>query len=435
MTWYTNWWADNYPPTKSADGYDVFLGSAGRGNIFLRLYLYSNKNKTLLNIASAYVDHAISILPRNQAYGSFMFGHVGVWTLKAVIEEINGNNAQVNEYLGYIQSSFASVDAAIKSGASRASNGIDMSKCGLDEGLTGMLYAGLLVNKQFNKEVIAVSIISDMVFYIMDFGIASGAKLHTDFMQYECPFIRDCYLWGPGHGSSGVIYTVYTAYNEYPQQLAALFTNPKYYNALKNTMDFFVSIQLEDGNIPTDVQGTCAGDYGTDPDARVQWCHGAPGFQSIFVLSAIHFSSRNMTSAEAYLNSGLRCANTTWDRGLLVKGTMYCHGIGGNTNMLWETGKLLVDLQSSGDPAFLQKLAADGYDLAFLMNQSVWRAKQFVLWTLNWSNIYKTRLTDSNEGYSMYQGNYALPMLYIQTLQDGWPFKEPVCHPGWNLCV
>ena len=64
---------------------------------------------------------------------------------------------------------------------------------------------------------------------------------------------------------------VYTAYEHYPTQLAQLFSNKKYYDALKNTLDFFVSIELADGNMPTNVNGTCASDYGDDPDARVQW--------------------------------------------------------------------------------------------------------------------------------------------------------------------
>ena len=118
------------------------------------------------------------------------------------------------------------------------------------------------------------------------------------------------------------------------------------------------------------------------------------------------------------MTAGLRAMNSTWQRGLLTKGTMFCHGIGGNVNMFWEAGYFL---NAMGEIE--------------LSNQALWRAKQFILWTLNWDNINATRIYDSNEGYSMYQGNFALPMLYIQTLQTSWPLSEPVCHPGWNLCV
>ena len=114
---------------------------------------------------------------------------------------------------------------------------------------------------------------------------------------------------------------------------------------------------------------------------------------------------------------------------------MYCHGIGGNINMLWELGQNINYLMKYGNANFLNKLKSDGYNLEFLRNENIWRAKQFVIWTLNWSNIDKTRIYDSNEGYSMYQGNFAIPMTYIQMLSNGWPFDECVGQPGWGLCL
>ena len=131
----------------------------------------------------------------------------------------------------------------------------------------------------------------------------------------------------------------------------------------------------------------------------------------------------------------MNLANVTWNRGLLVKGTMYCHGIGGNINMLWYFGHIIKRLQENGSNEFLNKLKTDGYDLEYIKNQSVWRAKQFVLWTLNWENINETRIYDSDEGQSMYAGNFAISMTYIQMLQDEWPWNQSVCHPSYNLCV
>merc|ERR1712013_823133 len=126
----------------------------------------------------------------------------------------------------------------------------------------------------------------------------------------------------------------------------------------------------------TNVNGTCQKDYGTDPDARVQWCHGAPGFLNVFSWSAELFASLNASAAERYLVSAWRSANATFARGLLTKGTMYCHGIGGNTNMLWEFGQRMRHLLENGDEAFLELLAADGLDVELMQNESVWRAKQ-----------------------------------------------------------
>ena len=164
-------------------------------------------------------------------------------------------------------------------------------------------------------------------------------------------------------------------------------------------------------------------------------CHGAPGFVNVFSESAELFAAYNESASETYLRAAWRSANVTFERGLLAKGTMYCHGIGGNTNMLWEFGQRMRHWLEHGDAAFLAKLKADGLDVELMQNQSVWRAKQFGIWTLDWNNIAATRLYDSNEAYAMYQGNFALPMTYIQMLDEGWPFEERVCQPGWNLCV
>ena len=80
-----------------------------------------------------------------------------------------------------------------------------------------------------------------------------------------------CYIFGAGYGQSGILHAIYTVYNKYPDQLSAIWTNPKYYNAIKNTLDFFISIQSSDGIMPTTVNGTCSQEYGDDDDARVQW--------------------------------------------------------------------------------------------------------------------------------------------------------------------
>ena len=134
-----------------------------------------------------------------------------------------------------------------------------------------MLYGALFLNHYYERDIISSDIIINLTFYILDFGIESGQSLGTNYLQYECPFIKDCYLWGPGHGATGVLHTVYTAYSQYPSVLAQMFTSRKYYDAIKNTLDFFISIQLADGNMPTNTLGTCQSDYGTDSDARVQW--------------------------------------------------------------------------------------------------------------------------------------------------------------------
>jgi hypothetical protein len=74
------------------------------------------------------------------------------------------------------------------------------------------------------------------------------------------------------------------------------------------------------------------------------------------------------------------------------------------------------------------------YDVSFLMNQSLWRAIQFVQFTLDSDNLAALRTQYSNEDYSMWLGSYGIPILYIQAIQDQWPRSEPVCMVAWDFC-
>ena len=163
----------------------------------------------------------------------------------------------------------------------------------------------------------------------MDIGIENGQKNGNNYLQYECPFIEDCYMWGMGHGSGGVMKMLFHAYDM--GYLPELFeTDGYYFPWVEATMNNFVDVQLPDGNMLTAVNGTCASDYDDDPDARVQWCHGAPGFIDVFLGGAWYWGNLNINSTEQtnYLNSGLKALDSVWNRGLLVKGLMHCHGIG-----------------------------------------------------------------------------------------------------------
>eukprot|EP01084_Bolivina_argentea_P218028 370068_1 len=429
MDWYLSWWNSHYPPPVTSNGYGIWEGSAGRANIFLRLYQYNKHNSSLIQTASNYVDHAISILPRKQEYTSWANGFNGVYSVKAIIEYINGNNNEMKQYINLLKDSFNDINAAIKNNDSVTPKyHMDMTHLSLNSGLTGALYNALLLNKYFNQSIIDVHIIVNMTYFLLDRGIQIGVSRKHNYLEYLHPYITNCYTFGAGSGSSGVIKMIYEAYNMYPNELSEVFnTNGKYYQVMKNTIDFYVSIQLEDDNMPTQTGDGCSKMYGTDNDARVQWCHGAPAFINVFVQSAILFNKYNVSAAQKYFNSGLRCSNSTWDRGLLVKGTMYCHGIGGNVYMFWELYELINVMKE-------MNINFNGYDLNFLQNQSAYRAKQFVLWTLNWNNINKTRIYDSDDAFSQHQGNFGIPMLYVQTLQNGWPQTQKVCTPSWNLC-
>ena len=63
----------------------------------------------------------------------------------------------------------------------------------------------------------------------------------------------------------------------------------------------------------------------------MQWDHGAPGVSAALLAG---WRVVGGVRGERYLASAQAALDATWQRGLLFKGLMNCHGIGGNTWML-----------------------------------------------------------------------------------------------------
>ena len=62
-------------------------------------------------------------------------------------------------------------------------------------------------------------------------------------------------------------------------------------------------------------------------DWLVQWDHGAPGVSATLLRAWRAFGDAR------YKTSALRALEVTWHRGLVLKGLMNCHGMGGTTWM------------------------------------------------------------------------------------------------------
>jgi len=61
----------------------------------------------------------------------------------------------------------------------------------------------------------------------------------------------------------------------------------------------------------------------------VQWDHGAPGVMSILAQASLVYVdpvANPDVNLSSWLVSLQRAADCTWERGLLVKGLMLCHG-------------------------------------------------------------------------------------------------------------
>jgi lantibiotic modifying enzyme len=142
-------------------------------------------------------------------------------------------------------------------------------------------------------------------------------------MQWHGP--NDDGLWlGQSHGVAGVVQQLL----EVPE----LLENATALGFLRRTLDWVVSQQFASGNFPTEY-------YNATDDVLVQWYHGAPG-----VAAALLAGWRAFGQA-SYRASAERALECVWERGLLLKGLMNCHGIGGNIWMQLYAAKLTGDLK------------------------------------------------------------------------------------------
>lgn len=299
----------------SSTQFNIFTGSAGRGQIFLRMYRYT-KNETHLNIANEYINHALSLLPSTESTPSYLEGHIGVYAIKLLYEKTLSSSKQnqtaIDHYQDKILNVFESVgnyiiafyNPSINNGSfdNARNNGklpnidYDMYVGGNDMGLGGLLYTGLFLNDYLGDEFVDKEYFYNISKYEIDLGVYNAINLYNNRdnkntalygfdesidrvpLMYETSFLQGCYMYGMGHGNGGVMkWLLEVARNYYPELLQKN-KEPKAYQYLTNTLDYFIKIQLEDGNMPTAVYGNCSNNYGTDDDARVQWCHGAPGY-------------------------------------------------------------------------------------------------------------------------------------------------------------
>ena len=286
MNTYIEYWLDNYPPSLKYpldDPSSIANGASGRALIFLRMYYYTN-NASYLNIANEYMANSLNYVDINdRKYSSFMLGLNGVYTAAIQVYNAMNNNEMVNEYIAKVTAIYDDVCDGIGGNIYSPKYNYSLNDGGFFTGLSGLLYNGMLLNKLIDgKEIISRECLSNISYYLIELGIETSKEYNTSYMLYECGFYANCFMIGSGDGVGGVMRQLFVSY------LEGYLTNiTQYYDYIKSTMDWLVSIQYSDGNMPTynNITNGCVNHYGTDNNARVQWCHG--GMSNLFKYNHI----------------------------------------------------------------------------------------------------------------------------------------------------
>ncbi|CAK5072687.1 unnamed protein product [Meloidogyne enterolobii] len=114
---------------------------------------------------------------------------------------------------------------------------------------------------------------------------------------------------GAAHGLAGILQIFLSYWN---------FLDSKAKNDVKQTVEWFLGIQLKDGNFPSNTSK-----IGKEAEL-VHWCHGATGVLQMLLAAHLVFEE------EKYLEAAKCCGNLIWKKGILAKGPGICHGIAGS---------------------------------------------------------------------------------------------------------
>ncbi|KAL1745748.1 hypothetical protein HDZ31DRAFT_81726 [Schizophyllum fasciatum] len=133
---------------------------------------------------------------------------------------------------------------------------------------------------------------------------------------------------GGAHGSAGILNILF--------QCPAHVLNEAY-DDIWDTVDWFVSIQDEDGNWPSKAPAHLA--YSVNE--LLQWCHGAPGVIMLLSRALQHPSAANHARRiPSVLQAIDRAANLVYRHGVLRKGLGACHGVAGSVFALLAAARL-----------------------------------------------------------------------------------------------
>ena len=120
---------------------------------------------------------------------------------------------------------------------------------------------------------------------------------------------------GAGHGLSSILQMLLS----FPEH----FRNRKgVEEILCQAVHYVLRCELPNGNYPPVPGEVCDQD-----NELVHWCHGAPGV--VFLLAKAYLTWKD----DQYLHAAKRCADLTWQRGLLCKGPGICHGVAGKSHL------------------------------------------------------------------------------------------------------
>lgn len=300
------------PPERSSCDGGLYVGGAGIGYAFYAVaessarFPVANTRDDCLRKALEYMKVSLQEVsktsPQEDGIGaSFLLGHAGIYAVSALVFNALDHQQEAD----YCIQKFLEMGNICRP--------INFFPPGSDElfvGRAGYLCGSLILNKKLGRTVVS----SEVTRPLFDAIIVSGqqySQRHRSKSPLMYSYYRTEYL-GAGHGLSSILQMLLN----FPEHIA---NRSDVEGLIHQSVDFVLSCETPNGNYPP-VPGECR----PQEDELLHWCHGSPGVVYLLVKAYLTWKDNK------YLQAAKRCAELTWQRGLLRKGPGICHGVAGS---------------------------------------------------------------------------------------------------------
>lgn len=365
----------------------LYVGCAGISYTLFSLArhaVFKDDESMLLKAAESYATTSFQFaqLPENkndqQMRSSFLLGNLGAYAVAAVV-----NNA-----IGRVD-----LTATCLTEYALAANLVTPThflRCGSDElfvGRAGYLCGLLMLHKLTGQQVVSQELIDEICSAIIKSG-KEYSKRHRSpsplmYAYYDTEYI------GPAHGIAGILQML-LSFPEFVKK------DPTVEKLVRESVEFVLSLEQSNHNYPAGLDEVTS--RRPDEEELVHWCHGAPGVVYMFARAYLFWKDNK------YLEACRRCADLTWERGLLLKGPGICHGVAGSGYVF------LLLYRLTGEPKYLH------------------RANLFAEFIFTEAFRKHTRTPDSP--HSLFEG-YAGTVLFLADLLE----PENASFPFFNVYV
>lgn len=291
------------PPTfENCDG-SLYVGCAG---VAYMLYYVANsepfadKRQDFLTRARNYIDVSLSYAfnkKNNDPPPAFLLGNAGPIIVGSMVYADIGEKEASDELLKKLLALAASCGPV-----NYLPNGSDE----LLVGRAGFVSGAYAINRKFGE------VVPQSTLHKLHKSTVRSGRIYSGQHGSPCPLMYAYYgteYLGAAHGISGILQMLLC-------MPSFLTSDPEAERDIRACVDYLVDLQNTLGNIPAALNET--------DTHLMHWCHGAPGVVYMFAKAWLVWKDQK------YLQACQRCAEITWQKGLLRKGPGICHGVAGS---------------------------------------------------------------------------------------------------------